>query len=418
MQQMETWVDHFLSPADPEIAALTRREYERQRDGIELIASENYPSPAVRAAMASIFTAKYAEGYPGKRYYGGCEVVDKMENLARERLLRLFHADGWHANVQPHSGSQANMAVFAAALAPGDPVMGMSLEAGGHLTHANPQGLEGKLYNARQYGVNPETGLIDYDQVQRIALEHKPRLIVCGASAYPRMIDFARFRQIADSVGAYLLADIAHIAGPIAAGLHPSPIPYADFVTSTTHKTLRGPRGGLILCRAEHARAIDRAVFPVLQGGPLEHIIAAKAVCFHEAAQPAFADYQRRTLQNAKALEKAFASRGFQMVTGGTDNHLLLLNTYGSLGLTGRQAEDRLFQCHITVNKNTIPGETLKPSEASGIRIGSPSVTTRGMDERDMEEIADIIALALTQGASNDLRARVAALTANKPLHV
>ena len=341
MQQMETWVDHFLSPADPEIAALTRREYERQRDGIELIASENYPSPAVRAAMASIFTAKYAEGYPGKRYYGGCEVVDEMENLARERLLRLFHADGWHANVQPHSGSQANMAVFAAALAPGDPVMGMSLEAGGHLTHANPQGLEGKLYNARQYGVNPETGLIDYDQVQRIALEHKPRLIVCGASAYPRMIDFARFRQIADSVGAYLLADIAHIAGPIAAGLHPSPIPYADFVTSTTHKTLRGPRGGLILCRAEHARAID-----------------------------------------------------------------------------GRQAEDRLFQCHITVNKNTIPGETLKPSEASGIRIGSPSVTTRGMDERDMEEIADIIALALTQGASNDLRARVAALTANKPLHV
>ena len=410
MHQIEEWIQQAIAPIDPEVALLTRREYQRQSGGVELIASENYPSPAVRAAMASIFTAKYAEGYPGRRYYGGCEVVDELEDLARQRLLRLFGAEGWHANVQPHSGSQANMAVFAAVLQPGDPVMGMSLEAGGHLTHANPQGLEGKLYNARQYGVDPETGLIDYDQVQRIALEHRPRLIVCGASAYPRVIDFARFRQIADSVGAYLLADVAHIAGLIAAGLHPSPIPYADFVTSTTHKTLRGPRGGVILCRAEHAKAIDRAVFPVLQGGPLEHIIAAKAVCFHEAAQPAFAAYQQQVLRNAKALENAFAKRNFRMVTGGTDNHLLLLNTYGSLGITGREAEDRLFRCHITVNKNTIPGETLKPSEASGIRIGTPAVTTLGMKEAQMEEIADIIATALTDGPSDDLCQRVARL--------
>lgn len=410
MHQMEEWIQQAIAPVDPEVADLTRREYARQSGGVELIASENYPSPAVRAAMASIFTAKYAEGYPGRRYYGGCEVVDELEELARQRLLSLFKAEGWHANVQPHSGSQANMAVFAAVLQPGDPVMGMSLEAGGHLTHANPQGLEGKLYSARQYGVDAETGLIDYDEVQRIALEHRPRLIVCGASAYPRVIDFARFRQIADSVGAYLLADVAHIAGLIAAGLHPSPIPYADFVTSTTHKTLRGPRGGVILCRAEHAKAIDRAVFPVLQGGPLEHIIAAKAVCFHEAAQPAFAAYQQQVLRNAKALENAFARRDFRMVTGGTDNHLLLLNTYGSLGITGREAEDRLFGCHITVNKNTIPGETLKPSEASGIRIGTPAVTTLGMKEAQMEEIADIITRALTDGPDEGLCQRVARL--------
>ncbi|MCI5847344.1 MAG: serine hydroxymethyltransferase [Clostridiales bacterium] len=413
---MEKDIISYIAQADSQVAELTRRELERQQNGIELIASENYPSPAVRMAMASIFTAKYAEGYPGKRYYGGCEVVDELEEMARQRLLRLFHADGWHANVQPHSGSQANMAVFAAVLQPGDPVMGMSLEAGGHLTHANPQGLEGKLYNARQYGVDPATGLIDYDQVQRIALEHKPRLIVCGASAYPRVIDFARFRQIADSVGAYLMADIAHIAGPVAAGLHPSPIPYADFVTSTTHKTLRGPRGGIILCKPEFARAIDRAVFPVLQGGPLEHIIAAKAVCFHEAAQPAFVRYQQRVLDNCQALADGFRRRGFQMVTGGTDNHLLLLNTYGSLGLTGRQAEDRLFRCHITVNKNTIPGETLKPSEASGIRIGSAAVTTRGMGVEQMDEIAGLIARALSQEPDEALARQAVELAGRYPL--
>ena len=349
-------------------------------------------------------------------YYDFSGMARHLEEMARQRLLRLFHADGWHANVQPHSGSQANMAVFAAVLQPGDPVMGMSLEAGGHLTHANPQGLEGKLYNARQYGVDPATGLIDYDQVQRIALEHKPRLIVCGASAYPRVIDFARFRQIADSVGAYLMADIAHIAGPVAAGLHPSPIPYADFVTSTTHKTLRGPRGGIILCKPEFARAIDRAVFPVLQGGPLEHIIAAKAVCFHEAAQPAFVRYQQRVLDNCQALADGFRRRGFQMVTGGTDNHLLLLNTYGSLGLTGRQAEDRLFRCHITVNKNTIPGETLKPSEASGIRIGSAAVTTRGMGVEQMDEIAGLIARALSQEPDEALARQAVELAGRYPL--
>ena len=401
---------------DPELYDSFVKEFDRQQYNLELIASENIVSPAVMAAMGTFFTNKYAEGYPGNRYYGGCQFVDIAENIARDRLKQLFGAE--HANVQPHSGASANFAVFEAVLQPGDPVMGMSLEAGGHLTHANPQGLEGKLYNARQYGVDPTTGLIDYDQVQRIALEHKPRLIVCGASAYPRVIDFARFRQIADSVGAYLMADIAHIAGPVAAGLHPSPIPYADFVTSTTPKTLRGPRGGIILCKPEFARAIDRAVFPVLQGGPLEHIIAAKAVCFGEALQPEFKEYQRQIVKNAKALENALREKGIRMVSGGTDNHLLLLDLCDE-AMTGKELETLLGQANITVNKNMVPRDRRKPTETSGIRIGTPAVTTRGFREPEMARIADWIARILHGGESAvaSVRDEVARLTARYPLY-
>ncbi len=376
---------------------LIEAEETRQSSHLELIASENYPSPAVVAAMGSILTAKYAEGYPGHRYYGGCEVVDQIEELARSRALQMFdlNSDEWHVNVQPHSGTQANMAVYLSILQPGDKVMGMSLNAGGHLSHANPQGLAGKLYEAHQYDVDPDTGLIDYDAVLKLAKEVRPKLIICGASAYPRVIDFAKFRAIANEVGAYLMADIAHIAGLVVSGDHPSPFPYADFVTTTTHKTLRGPRGGMVFCRKDMAKTLDTAVFPRLQGGPLMHVIAAKAICFGEALTPNFAWYQHQVIANAKQLETEFKRYGLPMVTGGTDNHLLLLNTWDSIGLTGKQAEDALAEIHITVNKNSLPGDKLPIAQTSGIRIGTPALTTRGMREPEMREIAAVIHDAL-----------------------
>ena len=378
-----------IEQRDSQMADIIRKEYLRQMGGIELIASENYPSPAVLAAAGSILTCKYAEGYPGRRYYGGCECVDEVEQLAIDRAKQLFGAE--HANVQPHCGTTANNAVYAAVLKPGDKVMGMSLSGGGHLSHCNPQGLGGKLYDAVLYGVDEETGLIDYEQVYDLAQQHRPKLIVCGASAYSRTIDFKKFREIADSVGAYLLADIAHIAGLVAAGLHPSPVPYADFVTTTTHKTLRGPRSGLILCKAEYAKKIDLGVFPRTQGGPLEHIIAAKAIAFKEALDPSFKTYQEHVLANAKTFEHVLKQRGIHLVTGGTDNHLLLLDV-SHHGATGKEIETLLGQCHITVNKNTIPGEKLSPNVASGIRIGSPAITTRGMREHEVKFIANVIA--------------------------
>lgn len=378
-----------IEQRDSQMADIIRKEYLRQMGGIELIASENYPSPAVLAAAGSILTCKYAEGYPGRRYYGGCECVDEVEQLAIDRAKQLFGAE--HANVQPHCGTTANNAVYAAVLKPGDKVMGMSLSGGGHLSHCNPQGLGGKLYDAVLYGVDEETGLIDYEQVYDLAQQHRPKLIVCGASAYSRTIDFKKFREIADSVGAYLLADIAHIAGLVAAGLHPSPVPYADFVTTTTHKTLRGPRSGLILCKAEYAKKIDLGVFPRTQGGPLEHIIAAKAIAFKEALDPSFKTYQEHVLENAKTFEHVLKQRGIHLVTGGTDNHLLLLDV-SHHGATGKEIETLLGQCHITVNKNTIPGEKLSPNVASGIRIGSPAITTRGMREHEVKFIANVIA--------------------------
>lgn len=376
---------------------LIEAEEARQSSHLEMIASENYPSPAVVAAMGSILTAKYAEGYPGHRYYGGCEVVDQIEELARSRALRMFdlNSDEWHVNVQPHSGTQANMAVYLSILQPGDKIMGMSLNAGGHLSHANPQGLAGKLHEAHQYDVAPDTGLIDYDAVLKLAKEVRPKLIICGASAYPRVIDFAKFRAIANEVGAYLMADIAHIAGLVVSGDHPSPFPYADFVTTTTHKTLRGPRGGMVFCRKDMAKTLDTAVFPRLQGGPLMHVIAAKAICFGEALTPNFAWYQHQVIANAKQLETEFKRYGLPMVTGGTDNHLLLLNTWDSIGLTGKQAEDALAEIHITVNKNSLPGDKLPIAQTSGIRIGTPALTTRGMREPEMREIAAVIHDAL-----------------------
>lgn len=384
---------------------LIEAEEARQSSHLEMIASENYPSPAVVAAMGSILTAKYAEGYPGHRYYGGCEVVDQIEELARSRALQMFdlNSDEWHVNVQPHSGTQANMAVYLSILQPGDKVMGMSLNAGGHLSHANPQGLAGKLYEAHQYDVAPDTGLIDYDAVLKLAKEVRPKLIICGASAYPRVIDFAKFRAIANEVGAYLMADIAHIAGLVVSGDHPSPFPYADFVTTTTHKTLRGPRGGMVFCRKDMAKTLDTAVFPRLQGGPLMHVIAAKAICFGEALTPNFAWYQHQVIANAKQLETEFKRYGLPMVTGGTDNHLLLLNTWDSIGLTGKQAEDVLAEINITVNKNSLPGDILSIDKTSGIRIGTPALTTRGMREPEMREIAGVIYDALNVYA-NSLR--------------
>lgn len=399
---------------DPEIADLIAKEDLRQISGIELIASENYPSPEVLAAAGSILTCKYAEGYPGKRYYGGCEYVDEIERLAIDRAKQLFGAE--HANVQPHCGTTTNNAVYAAVLKPGDKVMGMSLSAGGHLSHCNPQGLGGKLYDAVLYGVDEETGLIDYDKVYDLAQQHHPKLIVCGASAYPRTIDFAKFREIADSVGAYLLADIAHIAGLVATGLHPSPIPYADFVTTTTHKTLRGPRSGLILCREEFAKKIDTAVFPRLQGGPLMHIIAAKAIAFKEALDPSFKTYQEQVLANAKTFEHTLTVRGIQLVTGGTDNHLLLLNVAAHGGPTGKTVEEALGKCNITVNKNTIPGEKLSPNVASGIRIGTPAITTRGMTKQHVKYIANVIANVIDGDAPANYKRKIIGLAANFPL--
>ncbi len=393
---MNDWVDWDRCPpggalraADPEIAGLIMQEIARQNDGIELIASENFVSPAVLEALGSPLTNKYAEGLPGKRYYGGCEIVDQVEQLAIDRAKQLFGAE--HANVQPHAGAQANMAVFAAALKPGDTFLGMALSNGGHLTHGSPVNFSGLLYNAKSYGVTDE-GLIDYDEVRAKAREHNPKMIIAGYSAYSRVVDFAAFETIANEVGALLMVDMAHFAGLVAAGVYPSPVPHADFVTSTTHKTLRGPRGGLILCKAEHAKAIDKAVFPGTQGGPLEHVIAAKAVAFREALAPSFREYCAQIVRNARALAAAMIARGFHIVSGGTDNHLMLvdLRNRGD-ALTGKVAEAALNAAGITVNKNTVPRETQSPFVTSGIRIGTSAVTTRGMKEPEMERIAVLI---------------------------
>ncbi len=402
--------------ADPELFAAMESELVRQRDHLELIASENYVSPAVMATMGSHLTNKYAEGYPGKRYYGGCEYVDVAENLARERAKALFGAE--HANVQPHSGAQANMAVYFSVLSPGDTVLGMNLSHGGHLTHGSPVNISGKLYRFVPYGVSDTDERIDYDALAELAMSCKPKLIVAGASAYPREIDFARIGAIAREAGALLMVDMAHIAGLVAAGLHPSPVPHADFVTTTTHKTLRGPRGGMILCRAEYAKAIDKAIFPGTQGGPLMHVIAAKAVALKEAMTPAFAAYQERIVKNAKAMENALRAEGVRMVSDGTDNHLLLLDLTGT-GVTGKALEALLGRAHITVNKNTVPRETLSPFVTSGIRIGTPAVTTRGMNEADMARIAGWIARVLREGEAcvQSVADEVVALCGRYPLY-
>ncbi len=400
---------------DPELAAAMEQELGRQRDHIELIASENFVSPAVMAAAGSFLTNKYAEGYPGKRYYGGCQFVDVAEDLARERACRLFGAE--HANVQPHSGAQANMSVYFALLKPGDTILGMNLAHGGHLTHGSPVNMSGSYFHIVPYGVREDTQYIDYDEVERLALAHKPRMIVAGASAYPRIIDFKRFREIADQVGAYLMVDMAHIAGLVAAGLHPSPVPYADVVTTTTHKTLRGPRGGLILCREEYAAAIDKAVFPGIQGGPLMHIIAAKAVAFQEALSEEFAAYQRQIVANAAALAKGLTSRGLLLVSGGTDNHLMLLDLRNT-DVSGKALERRMDEANITANKNAIPFDPKSPFITSGVRLGTPAVTTRGMKEPEMDEIAGCIA-RLLQGREYipAVREQVLALTKRFPLY-
>jgi len=390
-------------------------ELTRQRRGIELIASENFVSRAVMETMGSVLTNKYAEGYPGKRYYGGCEEVDVAENIAIERLKLLFGAE--HANVQPHSGSGANFAVYQAVLKPGDTVMGMALPHGGHLTHGSPVNQSGRLYNFVSYGVDKETEKIDYDEVGEIAMKHKPKLIVAGASAYSRKIDFEKFRTIADSVGAYLMVDMAHIAGLVAAGLHGNPCRYADFVTTTTHKTLRGPRGGVILCKADYAKIIDKAIFPGSQGGPLMHVIASKAVCFKEASTDAFKNYQKQTIANAKALSEELRNRGFRIVSGGTDNHMMLLDLT-SKNVNGKDAEKRLDALGITVNKNTIPFDPESPFVTSGIRLGTPAVTTRGMKEKDMAAIAEIIKKAIEGGADDEsLKRDVKSLCDKFPLY-
>ncbi len=401
---------------DPEVAAAIEAEVNRQRSKIELIASENFVSEAVMEAIGTPLTNKYAEGYPGKRYYGGCEFVDVVENLAIERAKELFGAEA--ANVQPHSGAQANMAVFFACLEPGDTVLSMSLAHGGHLSHGSPVNMSGKYFNIVPYGVTEENQTIDYDEVRRLALECKPKLILAGASAYPREIDFAKFADIAKEVGAYFLVDMAHIAGLVAAGLHPNPVPYADFVTTTTHKTLRGPRGGLILCKEEHLKMINKAIFPGIQGGPLMHTIAAKAVCLKEALSPEFKEYQLQIKKNAAALAGALKEKGFNLVSGGTDNHLMLLDLRG-IGVTGKDAEHMLDEVGITVNKNAIPFDPQSPFITSGIRIGTPAVTTRGMKEEDMAEIAELIRLTLTEleGRRDEIVARVAALCKKYPLY-
>ena len=401
---------------DPEIAAVVAEESARQEAHIELIASENFVSPAVMAAMGSPLTNKYAEGYPAHRYYGGCLCVDKAEDIARDRALQLYYAD--HANVQPHSGSQANMAVYYALLSPGDNVLGMSLNNGGHLTHGSPVNISGKYFHFDAYGIDPDTERINYDDVLKKARETRPRLIVAGASAYARLIDFEAFRRIADDVGAYLMVDMAHIAGLVAAGEHPSPVPYADVVTTTTHKTLRGPRGGMILCREQYAKAIDKAIFPGIQGGPLMHVIAAKAVCFKEALEPSFKAYQHQIILNAKALENALKKRGVRLVSGGTDNHLLLLDLCDT-PVSGKELETWLGEANITVNKNMVPRDKRKPTETSGVRVGTPAVTTRGFKEPEMEQIADFIARILAGGeaAVPAVRADVRALTDRFPLY-
>jgi len=409
--------DSTLPSADPEIAEAIDNEIRRQQDGIELIASENFVSPAILQAAGSVFTNKYAEGLPGRRYYGGCEFVDRVERLARDRACALFGAE--HANVQPHSGSQANMAVYMTALEPGDTVLGMNLSHGGHLTHGHPLNFSGLLYRIVPYGVRKGDETIDYDEMASLAREHKPRLIVAGASAYSRVIDFARFRAVADEVGAKVMVDMAHIAGIVAAGLHPNPVPHADFVTTTTHKTLRGPRGGLVLCRKAFAKDLDRRLFPGIQGGPLVHIIAAKAICLKEAAAPSFREYQRRVLENARTLASALARAGFRIVSGGTDNHVFLLDV-ASKGLSGKIAEEALDRAGITVNKNAIPFDERPPMDPSGIRIGSPAITTRGMGASEMETIAGMIARVLAEPAKEELarsiRAQVLELCRAFPL--
>ena len=388
---------NHIKAQDEAVYKAIRGETARQKNTIELIASENFVSPAVLEAVGSVLTNKYAEGYPGKRYYGGCKYVDVVEQLAIDRLKQIYGCE--HANVQPHSGASANFAVYFALLNPGDTILGMNLSHGGHLTHGSPVNVSGKYFNVAAYGVDSTSGRIDYDEVQRIAEESRPKIIVAGASAYPRVIDFARFREIADSVGAYLMVDMAHIAGLVAAGLHPSPVPYADVVTSTTHKTLRGPRGGIILCKESLAKAIDKAIFPGTQGGPLEHVIAGKAEAFGEALKPEFAAYQRQIVANAQALADRLMANGIKLVSGGTDNHLMLLDFTGT-DITGLEVEQNLERAGITVNKNTVPGEQRKPSVTSGIRVGTPSVTTRGMTEIEMTSIADMITSIVNDGKS------------------
>lgn len=411
-----------LRTLDPDVHAAISAELARQQSHIELIASENFTYPAVMEAQGSVLTNKYAEGYPAKRWYGGCEQVDKIEQLAIDRAKQLFGAD--HANVQPHSGAQANAAVYASVLSPGDKVLGMNLSHGGHLTHGNPANFSGKLYQFCQYGVREDNGLLDYDELAAVAAREKPKMITVGASAYSRIIDFARMGEIARANGALLFADIAHIAGLVAAGAHPSPVPHADFVTTTTHKTLRGPRGGLILCRAAHAKAVDSAVFPGTQGGPLMHVIAGKAVCFGECLKPEFKTYSAQIVKNAAALCAAMQARGYKIVSGGTDNHLMLVDLRGKFAeLTGKIAQETLDHANITCNKNTVPFETRSPFQGSGIRLGTPAVTTRGMNERDMEEIAACIDAVLsaigTPGQADaiaSVKQRVLALTGRYPL--
>lgn len=409
----------YITKQDKVIAEAIEREFQRQNSNIELIASENFVSEAVMEAQGSVLTNKYAEGYPGRRYYGGCEFVDVTESIAIDRAKALFGAE--HVNVQPHSGSQANMAVYLVALEMGDTVLGMNLSHGGHLTHGAPVNFSGKFYNFVEYGVDKDTERINYDEVRKLALEHKPKLIVAGASAYSRTIDFKKFKEIADEVNAKLMVDMAHIAGLVAAGLHPNPVEYADFVTTTTHKTLRGPRGGMILCKEEYKKDIDKTIFPGIQGGPLEHIIAAKAVAFGEALENNFKMYQQQVVKNAKVLAETLINEGFRIVSGGTDNHLVAVDVKGSIGLTGKEAEETLDSVGITCNKNTIPFDQEKPFVTSGIRLGTPAATTRGFDEKAFEEVAKIISLALKNSKDEEklqqAKERVAKLTAEYPLY-
>ncbi|EYQ29184.1 serine hydroxymethyltransferase [Staphylococcus aureus DAR1942] len=409
----------YITKQDKVIAEAIEREFQRQNSNIELIASENFVPEAVMEAQGSVLTNKYAEGYPGRRYYGGCEFVDVTESIAIDRAKALFGAE--HVNVQPHSGSQANMAVYLVALEMGDTVLGMNLSHGGHLTHGAPVNFSGKFYNFVEYGVDKDTERINYDEVRKLALEHKPKLIVAGASAYSRTIDFKKFKEIADEVNAKLMVDMAHIAGLVAAGLHPNPVEYADFVTTTTHKTLRGPRGGMILCKEEYKKDIDKTIFPGIQGGPLEHVIAAKAVAFGEALENNFKTYQQQVVKNAKVLAEALINEGFRIVSGGTDNHLVAVDVKGSIGLTGKEAEETLDSVGITCNKNTIPFDQEKPFVTSGIRLGTPAATTRGFDEKAFEEVAKIISLALKNSKDEEklqqAKERVAKLTAEYPLY-
>ncbi|HHB0205878.1 TPA: serine hydroxymethyltransferase [Staphylococcus aureus] len=409
----------YITKQDKVIAEAIEREFQRQNSNIELIASENFVSEAVMEAQGSVLTNKYAEGYPGRRYYGGCEFVDVTESIAIDRAKALFGAE--HVNVQPHSGSQANMAVYLVALEMGDTVLGMNLSHGGHLTHGAPVNFSGKFYNFVEYGIDKDTERINYDEVRKLALEHKPKLIVAGASAYSRTIDFKKFKEIADEVNAKLMVDMAHIAGLVAAGLHPNPVEYADFVTTTTHKTLRGPRGGMILCKEEYKKDIDKTIFPGIQGGPLEHVIAAKAVAFGEALENNFKTYQQQVVKNAKVLAEALINEGFRIVSGGTDNHLVAVDVKGSIGLTGKEAEETLDSVGITCNKNTIPFDQEKPFVTSGIRLGTPAATTRGFDEKAFEEVAKIISLALKNSKDEEklqqAKERVAKLTAEYPLY-